>query len=439
MTPSRVPPTPRVQRAVGLSMRGFGVAVTGARACLDGFWLGVLSPRQIAVLDEAYYSGIAAYTAEDYNRQGLYSWEAAAAEKHFADRKHVVVTAAGGGREVLALARMGFEVTGFEVHPRLREFAVGLLATEGLAATVLPCERDDWPAGAEQADAVVSGWGQYMCIRGRARRVAFLRGAARTLPEGGPILVSFFARAQITRRMRTTAAVGNVFRPLLHGERVEVGDSIEQAVGHAFSREEIAQELRLAGFDLVDFGPANTNTATDDSTVNSYGWAVGRRRAEVPEPSTEAAAPRGIRAVPTAVRTVRRGLHPRHVKVAALGVAVELGLRVLRLPRLAALLGIALVDGADERQSASSADAPDLRRTVYIESVDRVLRRWPCGNTCLRRALVLGALLRRERPVLMLGVKRDEAGETAAHAWIEIDGVSLDDSAVDYRAFRWAA
>ncbi len=60
-------------------------------------------------------------------------------------------------------------------------------------------------------------------------------------------------------------------------------------------------------------------------------------------------------------------------------------------------------------------------------AVDRVLGGlpWIWRRTCLRRATVLAALLRREGRVaeVVIGVRRDEAGALEAHAWVRCDGV----------------
>ena len=62
---------------------------------------------------------------------------------------------------------------------------------------------------------------------------------------------------------------------------------------------------------------------------------------------------------------------------------------------------------------------------ALAEWVDRVLVKLPppWKKTCLRRAIVLHYLLRRAgRPAaLMIGVRRDERNELAAHAWLVRD------------------
>jgi Transglutaminase-like superfamily len=107
-----------------------------------------------------------------------------------------------------------------------------------------------------------------------------------------------------------------------------------------------------------------------------------------------------------------------------LAAAVELGLRTVRLERLATAFGVPVTwdDTPDPSTSDPALPAWAARRQAAVE---RVMDRWPGGGTCLRRSLISGQRLRALGPSLRIGVARD-AGELRAHAWIEIDGASLD-------------
>lgn len=111
--------------------------------------------------------------------------------------------------------------------------------------------------------------------------------------------------------------------------------------------------------------------------------------------------------------------------VVALGV--EVGLRTLTLPRLTRLAGLKL--GAEEGSAAipMGAAPPRLAPRAWrqLRATQRVMRHWPFGDTCLRQALVSGQRLRRLQPTLLVGVARVD-GTLRAHAWLEIQGVSLD-------------
>jgi hypothetical protein len=110
---------------------------------------------------------------------------------------------------------------------------------------------------------------------------------------------------------------------------------------------------------------------------------------------------------------------------------LELLLRAVRLPRLAAWFGLRPEWGATAARpltGLSDFDPPlNAREVRWARSVVRVMRHWPWGRgTCLRQSLVLGHLLRRRRPLLRIGVKLAASG-AAAHAWLEVSGVAIDD------------
>lgn len=138
-----------------------------------------------------------------------------------------------------------------------------------------------------------------------------------------------------------------------------------------------------------------------------------------------------VRLLGVLCRAKRMSWEDRRETVIALwlAVVVEIGLRTLRLPRMARLLGVRL----DTANGASTVPAvPDLPpwAQTRLRAVARVARRWPT-STCLRRSLLMGQRLRALDPGLRIGVRRD-AGEMQAHAWLEVGGVSLDVEAQDF-------
>lgn len=233
--------------------RWFVRGVRAARGAFDGFWLGVLSDADLDAVDARYYDSRESYRESAYNEQGLFEWEEAALDAHFDRCRRLIVTAAGGGREVLALRERGFDAIGYECHPELAREGRARLAAHGHEEALRRCARDEWPT-ADACDGVVVGWGSYMLIRGRRRRLEFLRGAARSLPPGGPLLVSFYGRDRLGFEHRVTAAVGNALRAIARRERLDAGDALAPNFVHFFTEAEIRDELREGGFELVDFG-----------------------------------------------------------------------------------------------------------------------------------------------------------------------------------------
>jgi hypothetical protein len=141
----------------------------------------------------------------------------------------------------------------------------------------------------------------------------------------------------------------------------------------------------------------------------------------------------------TLLRRVYLVLQPRVIVVVVVALVVEVGLRISTVPRLARLLGVRLErDGQSGQQlpAGSTNDPPVLWIREQYTTVARVMPHWPFGNTCLRRALVLGHRLRRLEPALVIGVRHDEAGQLAAHAWLVVAGVVLDPLAEQYAPLR---
>ncbi len=108
---------------------------------------------------------------------------------------------------------------------------------------------------------------------------------------------------------------------------------------------------------------------------------------------------------------------------------VEVGLRARPLPALCRWLGVRLEPGPPP---APPRHLTSERAMRTARAVNRVNGRWPWGGTCLRRSLVLGRLLADLSPTLVLGVRRDDAGEIAVHAWLEVGGRSIDPDSAMY-------
>lgn len=257
----------RYQRAVHLRQRAWSVLSIP----FDAYWLGMLDPDDLARIDEAFYGcwrealagAQVLYSDDAWNDSGLHSWETSMIDAHFPTAGRLCVTAAGGGREVLALLAAGHDAVGYEANGGLRESGRQLLARRGHQDRLRPVTRDEFPADVGACDGVVVGWGSYHSIPGRARRVRFLEGARSVLEPGSPVLLSFFTRDPARRAMPLIARLANVVRALRRAEPVEEGDLLNPNLLHFFTREEIVAELAAAGFALRHF----------DS--EPYGHAVG--------------------------------------------------------------------------------------------------------------------------------------------------------------------
>lgn len=254
-TVARTPPPspaarlfPASHRLTRAALGAVGRAVEVGKAAHAGIWLGVLSDDDLVAVDEATYRGKYAYHATDaHNLRGLFDWEATAIADHFPPTGHLLVTSAGGGREVVALRRRGFTVTAFECNEALRRGAGALLQREGLGGEVSAAPRDGFPPDERQYDGVVVGWGSLTYVRGRERRRRFLEQLRERLRPGAPALLSFYARARDGEGMRLVSRVGTAVGRWLGRPPVELGDVIDPVFQHYFSEEELRSEVTAAG------------------------------------------------------------------------------------------------------------------------------------------------------------------------------------------------
>jgi len=103
---------------------------------------------------------------------------------------------------------------------------------------------------------------------------------------------------------------------------------------------------------------------------------------------------------------------------------IAVGLRIVRLhPLLTTLRWLADRTG---RCSQAPDLAAEVRRTRRFTAL--AAERGPLAGTCLSRSLTLWWLLRRRgiRTDLRIGVRK-EAGRFEAHAWVEREGVVVND------------
>lgn len=226
------------------------------RACWIGVWLGLLDRETLHLLDKCCYDLWSEYHTEAHNRKGLTAWEVGAITNYFSACRRLLVAGIGGGRELLALCQLGYEPDGFECHPELAAVARRLLQSDGFTAEVTVAARDTCPESEKQYDGLIVGWGAYMLIQAREKRIAFLKAMRATVPAKAPLLLSFFHRSPQARRFKIITFVGNILRRIRRKSLLEVGDSLAPNYVHLFTRDELKVELQQAGFDLVFYDSA---------------------------------------------------------------------------------------------------------------------------------------------------------------------------------------
>jgi hypothetical protein len=243
--------------------RRLEAVVQRVRGVWDGLWLGLLDEQQLARLDQAYYDGEGIYLTEAHNRRGFFPWEESVVGEHLEPGSRVLVTGAGGGREVVALLARGYDAQGYEPNAALAAFGSTLTAADGHGDRVHVSDRSVVPAGVT-ADAVVLGWGSYMLVPSRAQRIELLRAASAATGGRGVVVLSYFPMPQDRRQFTTALRVARPLRRWLRREPPVLGDALSPNFAHHFTRGQIRDEVAAAGLSLVASG------------TGDYGWAVGR-------------------------------------------------------------------------------------------------------------------------------------------------------------------
>ena len=175
-------------------------------------------------------------------RRELFRWEEDVIERWFPPPPaRVLVGGAGGGRELLKLAELGYTVVGFEPSVELAR----TLAHDAGAPRVemylgryeaLPIVRrldDRTPIDLTRQpifDVGVFGWFSYAHLRTEAQRVAAVRQMAALCR--GPILISFYPARPHDRRRDTFSVVLGVY--------------------HMTDEAEVRQTADAAGVDVLD-------------------------------------------------------------------------------------------------------------------------------------------------------------------------------------------
>ena len=240
-------------RAYDTSRRWFEGSLAIARGVFIGMWLGLLDRTALHAIDELYYRRTRMYHDDDFNLSGFFPWEAQAVDRHFGGCRSVLVTAAGGGREVVTLERRGLSVAAFECNDELVQRANALLSREGLEARIALARRDECPPEIPTCDGAIIGWSSYTLMQHASTRIRFLKQLRARLPHGAPLLVSVFARGEAIRYLRIVARTANVLRVIRGRPKAELGDDLGPNFVHRFSEDELAAELDAGGFRLAEF------------------------------------------------------------------------------------------------------------------------------------------------------------------------------------------
>jgi len=222
----------------------------------EGLWLGSLNLDELNAITAEHYAASRESASTEHNQRGFFDWELRAVSRYFSPGSRVLVAGAGGGREVLALRRAGYQAEGFECNPALVEANHILFAELGEPGGVTLCLPDQVVAGSAVYGGAIIGWTAYGHIPTRGRRIEFLRALRDHVLPGSPVLLSFFTRDGNSRYDAVVYRMATFTRKIARGrhESLQLGDHLTWSYSHWFTREEIEAELCEAGIRLVHFG-----------------------------------------------------------------------------------------------------------------------------------------------------------------------------------------
>jgi hypothetical protein len=113
-------------------------------------------------------------------------------------------------------------------------------------------------------------------------------------------------------------------------------------------------------------------------------------------------------------------------------ISLSLRIRGFRATQ-AALQSFSIPSKTEKRRGDQTIDPERVRMAVRMVNA---AARYGLGSTCLEKSLILWWLLRREGIVSSVRIgARKATGKLEAHAWVERDGVALNEPGDDHRHY----
>jgi hypothetical protein len=223
-------------------------------------------------MTSAVYSAVTWYLpVGGVQAYGLQAWEREAIRSEIFPRTgKILLGAAGGGRELVALCDLGYEVVAFEPSDLVSgaiEYAEKNPRARAVKASysdlIDAVERDAGPLAplvrGQTFDGVVLGWGSLSHVVDADERTALLRALRKIAPRA-PALASYFCAKHGAERFRDVVR-GTL--EALGARRLPSGLAFSTEIGfaHAFTPEELEALARSAGYRLVPSEEINADHA----------------------------------------------------------------------------------------------------------------------------------------------------------------------------------
>lgn len=218
----------------------------------EAFWLSILSPGAIAAIDDYHYRKSKRYLNNSFNTSMLNDWEQDMVNRFFGTCQSILVLGSGGGREVYALAKQGFEIDGYECNKSLVESSQQMLHDKGIDASIEWVAPSHAPLNGKIYDGIILGWGAYIHVKGKENRIQLIKEMGTHIKSGAPLLISYwFANSRADAYCRKLYKTNKFFSRLFFTKPIEKGDRLAPISGRYFTHEETEQELMAGGFKVI--------------------------------------------------------------------------------------------------------------------------------------------------------------------------------------------
>jgi SAM-dependent methyltransferase len=228
---------------------------------MESLALMVMRPDDLVEFSRQKYltpKSLADWGQEEFVQQGLTPQESGLIDRLALMGGRALVLCAGGGREAIAFARLGFEVVAVDFTPAMVARTLAHAARAGFRVSALVQEISRLEMEASSFELAWLSASMYSCVPARVRRIRMLRSIARALKPGGYFCcqfsfdpeMSFSLPGEWLKKAFALASRGNLC--------YERGDILWRGLEfiHTFtSRDEVAGEFAEGGFALLYFCP----------------------------------------------------------------------------------------------------------------------------------------------------------------------------------------
>jgi SAM-dependent methyltransferase len=217
----------------------------------------VMRPDDLVEFSRQTYarqSAVSGWSDPELVNEGLYAEESELLKKIPDPTGRLLLLGVGGGREVIPLARLGFQVTGVDFVPEMLEQAKRNAARQGIKIDGLVQEISRLELPENTYDLTWLSAAMYSCVPTRKRRLEMLRRIYKALRPGGFFICQFHWGAGKMHSSPVERARKAVAWLTLGNIPYEPGDMLWHNIEfiHGFlSIEELNSEFQKSGFEVT--------------------------------------------------------------------------------------------------------------------------------------------------------------------------------------------